>query len=412
MSLTVSSSIDSMLKTNETYTATAAINDGVIDKTSSRVTGDRTTGLFADSANKLGKEDFLMLLVTQLKFQDPLNPMENTEFIAQLAQFSALESSNNVEKAVNKLDESFQNTVAAQQYSAQALNNAAAISLIGKEVRLRQTDIHWLGKTGETETIHIHLGNNNSAAVQILNSKGEVIRTLEANNKDRENSATVVWDGTTDMGKTAEPGTYTIHIVGEEEKPELYAFVEDVVDGVRFSPQGALVKISGKELAIGYVLDVSSGSTNGQTAGGISPLTAMTLLGKKVRIRQDSVQYNQAPMEHITAYIAAGDRKYVQVSLIDKNGSVVYTVSVPADEDGVARFDWNGIKNDGTYLEKGTYRIAIAGENSDPSLYAFKEGVVDGINNLNGDIRLRIGNMSVGLSSIIDIGQPETGREA
>ena len=411
MAGTVSSSIDSMIKTSDPYTATATINDGVIDSASSRVTGDRTTGLFAESANKLGKDDFLMLLVTQLQFQDPLNPMDNTEFIAQLAQFSALENSNNVEKAINKLDESFQNTVAAQQYSAQSMNNTSAISLIGKEVRLRRTMLDWLGKAGEVETVNVHLGNNYSANIEILNGEGEEVRTLEATGKDSENSASVIWDGTTDTGESAPAGTYTIHISGEEEQPELYAFVQDVVDGVRFSTEGALVKIGGSELSIGNVLDVSSGGENSGAGGSLAPSTAVSLLGKQVRVRQTVVQYHQAASEHIAINVAAGNRLYIQVSLTDKSGDVVYTVSVPVDEDGVARFSWNGIKTDGTYADQGSYRITIAGEKTDPTLYAFQEGVVSGITNLNGDARLRVGNQTVGLSSIIDIAE-QTGQEA
>lgn len=63
--------------------------------------------------NELGKDDFLMLLVTQLKNQDPLNPVDDKEFLAQLAQFSALEQMQN-------LNESF--------------NSVKAIALIGKNV--------------------------------------------------------------------------------------------------------------------------------------------------------------------------------------------------------------------------------------------------------------------------------------
>ncbi len=48
-----------------------------------------------DSVGSMGKTDFLNLLATQLKYQDPMNPVDNTEFISQLAQFTALETSEN-----------------------------------------------------------------------------------------------------------------------------------------------------------------------------------------------------------------------------------------------------------------------------------------------------------------------------
>lgn len=74
-------------------------------------------------SQNLGKDDFLKLLVTQLANQDPTKPMEDKEFIAQMAQFSSLEQMNNLNAEFN--------TVANRLASGQA------VSLLGKEVTVK-----------------------------------------------------------------------------------------------------------------------------------------------------------------------------------------------------------------------------------------------------------------------------------
>ena len=72
---------------------------------------------------KLDKDDFLKLLLTQLSHQDPVSPMENTEFIAQMAQFSSLEQMSNMNQGFNRL--------------ASLFNSNEAVATLGKTVEIQ-----------------------------------------------------------------------------------------------------------------------------------------------------------------------------------------------------------------------------------------------------------------------------------
>ena len=84
------------------------------------------------TSNELGKDDFLKILIAQLSNQDPTSPLENTEFIAQMAQFSSLEQMTNMSQNFEKL--------------AGMINSSEAQSLLGKTVELDAGDTSVTGQ--------------------------------------------------------------------------------------------------------------------------------------------------------------------------------------------------------------------------------------------------------------------------
>ncbi|ABZ84784.1 flagellar hook capping protein, putative [Heliomicrobium modesticaldum Ice1] len=117
---------------------------GTIDNVGSVYTAPAGTTT-KKSNSQLGKDDFLKLLVTQLRYQDPMKPMEDKEFIAQMAQFSSLEQMKNIADGFEKFQSSQQkamtglNDVLAKFISVQQQMQAdnmivSAVSFVGKQL--------------------------------------------------------------------------------------------------------------------------------------------------------------------------------------------------------------------------------------------------------------------------------------
>jgi flagellar basal-body rod modification protein FlgD len=402
-----SANVDSI---NPTSTKTPQVvsagigDDGTVDLGTSKVTGgDAASAAAKIKKSELGKNDFLMLLITQLKYQDPMSPMDNTQFLSQMAQFQSLEANNNVLKAIEDLGTSYKDSVSAQQSSAASMNNASSVSLIGKQVRIKETNVLWDGAIGSTIPITVNLGSNSGATVQVLDSDGKVLKTIQTKDKDSQNSSTVSWDGTSDNGDYVQAGTYKINIVGQDTDDSLYAFIQDIVQGVRFGSDGVLLKIAGKELAASDVMDVAMSDDASGGFSGISASSAVELLGKTVKVRQQTITYNQIDGEHDVFKVNTNPGSLVRVGITDKNGNMIAAFQQRADSSGVATIDWNGLKMDNSFADKGTYNIMIDGEENNPSLYAFTVGTVDGVSNLSGMVTLRVGGKNVLLSNIMDI---------
>lgn len=165
-----------------------------------------TTSISNDNST-LDKEAFLMLLVTQFQYQDPLNPMEDKEFIAQLAQFSALEQSMQTNENITQLM-----NLTAQQTSIHITN------YIGKEVSARG---YGISKEGENVSLIQFAGSEEMAScvINMLDASNNIVRTVDLGSQ-AAGIHDFVWDGKKSDGSEAPDGTYTVSLSGKNAKGE------------------------------------------------------------------------------------------------------------------------------------------------------------------------------------------------
>ena len=148
----------------------------------------------------LGKDAFLQLLVTQLKNQNPLEPQDNGEFVAQLAQFSSLEGITTLNDTVGGLA----TNLAGSLSSSQALQ---ASSLVGRSV-IAPGDKAVVDTTKGMTGAVVLPQSVAQAEVKITDKDGKVIRTITLTDQNAGN-ASFTWDGKDEAGNVAPAGTYT-----------------------------------------------------------------------------------------------------------------------------------------------------------------------------------------------------------
>lgn len=192
------------------------------------------------------KEEFLVLLVTQLQHQDPLNPMEAREFTAQLAQFSLLEQALQTNNYLKELS----------LYEASA-NNARAVNLIGKEI-VAKGDQVFLGDQGKAN-IYFRLGQDASnTSVYIYDSSGRILRVIEVGALPAGDNS-VTWDGRDQSGGLLPPGTYRVEVKAKDSKSQEVAveqYLRGKASSAIFREGTTSLLVEGISVPLGTILEV------------------------------------------------------------------------------------------------------------------------------------------------------------
>jgi flagellar basal-body rod modification protein FlgD len=204
------------------------------------------------STPTLGKDDYLRLFVTKLANQDPLNPMEDEAFIAQLAQFSQLEQLKN-------MNDNLKESTSWSLLLSQTINNTMATSLLGRTVRVDTSTVA-LGESGDA-TIRYDLPEPAAnVTIEITTADGDFVRALRADEASA-GANEIYWDGKDANGNELGQGKYDVTIRAEDADGNpitARTYFSGEVDSVRYVEGQAMLTIGDVMVSLGDVIEVTA----------------------------------------------------------------------------------------------------------------------------------------------------------
>jgi flagellar basal-body rod modification protein FlgD len=187
---------------------------------------------------------FLNLLTTQLKYQDPLSPMDSTQFTAQLASFATVEQGIRTNKNLESLIG-----------LTQATQVSTGVSYIGRTVEA-DTNVGALVK-GKSEFLYNLPKVAASAVITVRDDKGNVVLTKTA--ETTAGSHKFVWDGRDTNGTQLPDGAYSLSVAAKDAKDEKITAVTHMlgrVDGVVTSEGKVSVLVGGVAIPLDKIVSV------------------------------------------------------------------------------------------------------------------------------------------------------------
>ncbi len=198
----------------------------------------------------LGKDDFMKLMIQQLKNQDPLNPMDGTAFASQLAEFSSLEQLSN-------MNDSLETSINANYQLAQSVNNSMATALIGKAVKLVGNDVNFQGQ--ENIDLGYYLaGDAKDVTMKIYDENGVLVKSYD-NIKNIKGDHKLSWDFTDNEGKKLGYGSYSFEVEAIDmsgEKIQADTYRVGPIDSIRFTEYGTMLVINNVEYSLNDVFEI------------------------------------------------------------------------------------------------------------------------------------------------------------
>ncbi|PZO80553.1 MAG: hypothetical protein DI626_11255 [Micavibrio aeruginosavorus] len=360
-----------------------------------------TTSGVANNAAKTGQstvklaedfQQFLTLLTTQLQNQDPLSPMDSTEFTNQLVQFSQVEQQINMNQ---KMD----NLVSLQLASI----SSVALGYVGMDISYVSAEMNYEGKPID---INYALSEEAvTAKVNVYDQNDNLVYSADVPKNAGTNQVT--WNGTKTNGEALPAGTYSVKIDAVNKAGTAIENSTVVTGRVRgIETQNGIVYVLVGERAIALSSIVNANATTSNTG---SASAALGYVGMDVSYETSDLKFDGTNPIEIN-YSLEEKAANSAINIYDKNGVLVYTA--PASQmPGTNKFTWNGASTKGGTAGAGDYTVkveATTSENKNVNTTTFFYGRVDGVENKGGIAYVTIGDKSVPASSILNAKKPTT----
>jgi flagellar basal-body rod modification protein FlgD len=203
----------------------------------------------AQPGGTMGKDEFLQMLVAQLRHQDPLEPMNGDQMAAQLAQFSSVEE---LTKISEQLDKQNQMT----ELFAAAVNNSSTVNLIGRNVVVPGNDLT-IGPSGDRAVSVDIGGSGGSGTLHVYGADGKEVASRALGDLSAGRQEIPLGDlvDSLDEGQY----TYSIDVVGaDEESVPVTAYMRVPVDAVRYTDDGLTLVSGTHTFPISSVLEIGA----------------------------------------------------------------------------------------------------------------------------------------------------------
>lgn len=192
-------------------------------------------------SSELDKDAFLKLMLTQMKNQDPLNPMDSHQMAAELAQFSSLEQLQNINDSLTGMKK-----------GQDPITNFQTLNFIGKTISSDSTKIARSKGDKNHDLKFILSSDTKSVNINIKDASGKVIKKLELSSlKKGENK--ISWNGYNDSDAPTPAGNYVFEVSAvdsNDKKVGVKTSLSGKVTGVNFTPEGPVLLIGDQSVRL------------------------------------------------------------------------------------------------------------------------------------------------------------------